>query len=148
LKTCLTCGARFTATGPNHRYCSRDCRPSRGVEYPGGRRTCAACGTAFTRTNFAQRYCGPSCRPSNQADYPQRKYVERVGRPLKPRGVLPDLVKRARVTALREAGMKLSEIAAKMGVTPSAVSIMLTTLKREKAAAGGVTTESSTALPA
>jgi hypothetical protein len=102
----------------------------------------------FVRTSYAQRYCSRSCRESEQTDYPQRKYVERVGRPLKPRGAAPDLAKRARVTALREAGMKLSEIAAVMGVTPSAVSIMLSTLKREQAAAGGVTTESSTVPPA
>lgn len=135
MKTCASCGASFAPTGPNHRFCSRDCRPSRGVEYPGGRRTCAACGTPFTRTSFAQRYCSPGCRVSNQAGYPQRKYVERVGRPLKPRGALPDWAKRAKVTALRESGMKLSEIAAVMGVTEAAVSSMLSRMEQEKTVA-------------
>jgi hypothetical protein len=136
MKTCASCGASFAPTGPNHRFCSRDCRPSRGVEFPGGRRTCAACGTAFTRTSYAQRYCGLGCRASTQADYPQRKYVERVGRPLKPRGAKPDMAKRARVTALREAGKTLSEIGVMMGVTPSAVGIMLKRIQQEQAAGG------------
>jgi len=147
LKSCATCGARFTSTGPNHRFCSRDCRPCLRPMFPFGRRTCLTCGTMFVRTSYAQRYCSRPCRVSEQEGYPQRKYVERVGRPLKPRGAKPDMPKRAKVQTLRQAGMKLAGIAGVMGVTPSAVSIMLTKIKQEQRTGGGGA-ERPTRLPA
>lgn len=51
---------------------------------------------------------------------------------MKPRGAAPNLEKRARVKALRDAGKKLWEIAAVMGVTPPAVSSLLTRMKQEE----------------
>jgi hypothetical protein len=131
VKPCKTCGSSFTATGPNHRYCSRACRPSTppATAAPDGRRTCVACGTLFARTGLAQRYCSTSCRPSDQPTYHQRKYIKRVGRPLKPRGGTPDRAKRARVAELRAAGWTLKRIGAEMGVTEAAVSMMLKAIR-------------------
>lgn len=144
MKTCASCGTSFAPTGPNHRYCSRDCRLSRGVEYPDGRRSCVRCATAFTRTSLAQRYCSVTCRASTQADYPRRMYAARLGRPVKPHGATPDLAKRARVKALRDAGMKLADIAAVLGVTPPAVSSLLTRMKQAGSVVGGVGAERPT----
>jgi len=136
VNSCKTCGAAFTATGRNQRYCSPACRPSKRAAYPDGRRACAKCGTLFTRTSYAQRYCSLACRESEAPGYKQRKYVEHVGRPLKPRGAKPDLAKRAKVAALREAGWTLKRIGDEMGVTQQAVCLMLAKLKAESEASG------------
>ncbi|MFO0798989.1 MAG: hypothetical protein U0804_16090 [Gemmataceae bacterium] len=132
MKSCQTCGALFPPTGWNHRFCSTACRPSKLAAYPDGRRPCATCGAAFTRTISAQRFCSPACRPSEADGYKHRKYVERVGGPPKQRGAKPDLAKRSQVRAMRESGLKLAAIAAKMGVTPQAVCLLLAKMRSEE----------------
>jgi hypothetical protein len=129
VNTCKTFGSPFTATGPNHRYCSRACRPSGGPAHPEGRRPCATCGTLFIRASYAQRYCSTACRPSEAPAYPMRKYAERVGRPLLPRGGRPDLAKRAKVAELRAAGWTLKRIGAEVGVSEARVSQLLARMR-------------------
>ncbi len=92
---------------------------------------CPTCGAEFTPTDPVQRYCTPSCRPSYGPEYHRRKYRERQGGSLKPRGAKPDVAKRAKVQALREAGLTLVQIAAEVGVTHQAVHHMLKKLKAE-----------------
>jgi hypothetical protein len=57
-------------------------------------------------------------------EYHHRKYVARRGELRGLRGRPPDLAKRAKVHALRAAGLTLVEIGLKLGVTPQAVSLM------------------------
>jgi predicted transcriptional regulator len=59
---------------------------------------------------------------------------------LKPLGAKPDQEKRAKVKALREARLTLSQIAAEMGVTPQAVSMMLTKMRAEATSGGAAET--------
>jgi DNA-binding CsgD family transcriptional regulator len=93
---------------------------------------CKTCGTEFTPGSSSHRYCSPGCRESEQPGYKQQKHIERVGRPLRPRGAKPDLAKRKKVAELRAAGWTLARIAAEMGVTPPAVSMLLKKVKAER----------------
>jgi hypothetical protein len=95
-------------------------------------KTCPTCGAAFTPTHRVQRYCGPGCRKPFGPEYYRRRYLVRLGRPLKPRGAKPDLAKRARVRELREAGLTIARIAAELGVTPQAVQKLLAKMNADR----------------
>lgn len=68
---CAMCGAGFTSTSTNQKYCSQPCRRKAKhtpviVKIP-----CRLCGQEFTKTNNAQAYCSKEC----QAQYKKLKTV-------------------------------------------------------------------------
>ncbi len=72
-----------------------------------------------------KRYCSPACRKAYGREYQRQRYAERQSGSLKPRGAKPDLAKRAKVHALRDAGLTAAEIGRQLGVTRQAVHLML-----------------------
>jgi hypothetical protein len=98
---------------------------------------CPTCGAEFTPTGHTQRYCARGCRKPFGPEYQRQRYLEKQGGSLKPRGAKPDQAKRARVKALREAGLTLVQIAAELGVTHQAVHNMLKKLKAQPPPAAG-----------
>lgn len=126
LKSCAGCRRVFVRTARAQLYCSAGCKPGRPVP-TADRLPCPTCGTAFVKTCNAHRYCSPGCRESGTAEYYQRRAVEQRGYPLGPRGRPKDEGKQAAATALRDAGLTLSVIGARMGISRQRVHQLLTT---------------------
>ena len=92
---------------------------------PDGRRKCITCGSPFTRSGRAQRYCSVGCRRSEWPEYQKQRSLKRRTTDAGVRGRPPDLARRAQARELRDAGLTLAAIGARMGITRQAVHVLL-----------------------
>jgi predicted nucleic acid-binding Zn ribbon protein len=62
-RACERCGAGYTPSSPNQRFCTPECRGGTRVVRP--RRRCDICGIEFQPRVANQRFCGDACRAAH-----------------------------------------------------------------------------------